>query len=335
MTQPDAMAYQGYRFIAMPEKMPIDRRIKDRDRTLWALLAQLAWYGCRDFPSLSTTGRVLGCSDDTVTRAIERLVSAGWLQYKRGRSGRRNTYVVVTDPKSARKLPVIPDAFLHAGHNIYALNQRSEPPAHTRIFAGGDTRNFAGLSFKQEGLKEVRAPHDERAVREEEPGSMRAVEPEANLPEPDEASRTPTKVRRRSRDASVRRATDSRPAYDNRVSRSDRATTSKDLAQYFADSATAKWTFDQMGPAPFNMQALAGGIAQWKREGRSAVEIRTMIDIFCSTAAPPVKESVRLWRGFLADRQRLFDQARRVVVDEQPAEERYAAPTPEGWTAHG
>jgi hypothetical protein len=81
-----------YSFTCLPEDLIRDSRVSDRAVRLWALLDRYA----RDKDAVSLTREALaadlGCSLDSVDRALGQLVAAGWLTHNDARGGRPREY---------------------------------------------------------------------------------------------------------------------------------------------------------------------------------------------------------------------------------------------------
>lgn len=266
------------------------------------LYARMARYGAQSGECWAKQDRLaadIGVGERTVRAYIGELKDAGLITSVRRGLGLPNVYQFLRHPW---------------------LEEPARPEDSAGL-TGEDSRSVAGDSAgpfltSKEGSKELLAPRAKRAPQEK-PRRLRAVKAEDNLPPSEDSRPRSTRVQRRSRSASMRRASDPAPSEDQRVSRTDRPASSKDLARYLRDTATAKWSFAQMGPAPFNLDALAGGIAQWRREGLSAEQVRRMIDVFCAESSPPTKTT--LWRGFLAARTRLFEQTNKLTITQDAA----------------
>lgn len=95
------------------------------------------------------------------------------------------------------------------------------------------------------------------------------------------------------------------------------------LAQQFR-LKTSK-AFPTPGPQPYSPKRFGEHMLAWQQEGIPAEVIVVMIDLFCRSKAPP---GLPLWRGFLADRQKLYEKARTIVRDQLPDEERYVSMEP-------
>jgi hypothetical protein len=86
------------------------------------------------------------------------------------------------------------------------------------------------------------------------------------------------------------------------------------LAAYFVreigESAVLKRI--ALGPGPYNIGALSGSMNGWLRDGVSSEEIKSMIDLLATDLARYVNQRIPLWRVFLARRQHLLQEARRI-----------------------
>jgi len=81
-------------FACVPRALLIDRRVTDRDRTLWAYLASRGWRTGEVWASRVALAEALHCSTDSITRAVKRLTAAGWLDVIRRRGVRVLVYLV-------------------------------------------------------------------------------------------------------------------------------------------------------------------------------------------------------------------------------------------------
>jgi hypothetical protein len=285
-----------YRFAMVPDALLVDG-VSDRAVRLWALLARAARANAS--PTRAVLAEKLGCSVESIDRAVKELEARRWLQRVQRGLNRANEYVLDPTPIHASDAPSI-DWTPHAG-----VVTRDDTGVVTG--AVSESSPVTTPSSIERGLERTTAPAKNRPVRQRT--SWAEKEPDDNGEDGGVApisGRTKSKPRRR-------------------IGGPDSAS---GLAKTFEVLARERFTRKQLAFAQFNQDGTTGAINAWLDDGVSPDTVRAMIKVFLTE---PFPERAPLWKTFLAARHRLADQALQVSNAQRDPVERYKRkPTPSG-----
>lgn len=135
------------RFSIVPENLIRDPHLTDRAVRLWCILDRYAGSNGSAFPSRGRLADDMGCSRDSIDRALSDLCAEGWLRKEQRTAGGVNDYVLLEGGGRTHAegvaAPMPTGVGTHAAQKEASLSDASEKDLEPSITASGDASLFA------------------------------------------------------------------------------------------------------------------------------------------------------------------------------------------------
>ena len=140
-------------YVKVPVALLKDTRLSSTDIRVYGVLRSFGNEAKNQpsFPSCKKVQSLAHCSKSTVLRSIKKLCSAGWIDYKRGRTGRSNEYRFLHGSKknaveATELVTSVDQSCITHGHEqasrmdpqLEFNNQTNQPFGRIRLFHGDD-----------------------------------------------------------------------------------------------------------------------------------------------------------------------------------------------------